>query len=81
MMVVTRLEILQHVLIILEVEKEGQKILIDHETSSVRNLLNDTYDAYQYMSEEEYSKLFELDKEQFHLMSLVLICLLQELHI
>ena len=62
-MVVTRLEILQHVLIIIDIDKKGQKILIDHGIISVRKLLNDTNNAYQYMSEKEYSKLFELDKD------------------
>ena len=77
MMVVTRIEILQHVLIILEIGNKGQKILIDHGIRSKRKLLNDTYDAYQYMSEKEYSKLFAVYNNQFHLMSLVLVYLLQ----
>ena len=72
MMVVTRIEILQHVLIIIDIDKKGQKILIDHGIISVRKLLNDTNNAYQYMSEKEYSKLFPVHKDQFYIMSLVL---------
>ena len=71
-MVVTRLEILQNVLITLEIGKKGQKILIDHGINSVRNLLNDKYDTYQYILEKEYSKLFAVNRDQVHLMSLVL---------
>ena len=42
-MVVTRLDILKHVLTALESGKYGQKLLIDHIISLVRNIPNDTY--------------------------------------
>ena len=46
-MVVTRLDILKHVLIILDIGEEVQKILIDNGISLVKNLLNTTDEAYQ----------------------------------
>ena len=45
-MVVTRLNILYHVLTILEVGKEGKNILIDHVISSVIELINYTFEVY-----------------------------------
>ena len=46
-MAVTRHGILQNVKTILYIEKEGQKLLIDHGISSVRKLRNTTDYAYQ----------------------------------
>ena len=45
-MAVTRLEILQHVIITLDIGKEIQKLLIDHGVSSVRKILNAIDEAY-----------------------------------
>ena len=63
-MAVTRLEILQHVLTILEIGKEGQNLLIDHGISSVRKLPNATDEVYQSLVDKEHSKLFTADKDQ-----------------
>ena len=63
-MAITRLNILQHVLTILDIRKEGQKILLDHGISTVRNLLNAIYKAYQCLLENGHSKLFAVYKDQ-----------------
>ena len=61
-MVVNRIDILQHVLAILEIGKEGQNLLTDHGISSARKPINATYEAYQYLVDKEHSKLFAVDK-------------------
>ena len=58
------LDILQYLLTILVIGKEGQKLLVDYGISSMRKLLNTTNDAYQYLVEKEHSKLFGVDKDQ-----------------
>ena len=63
-MVVTRLGILQNVQTILEIGKEGQKLLIDHGISSVRKLRNTTDEAYQYLVYEKQYNFFDLDKNK-----------------
>ena len=51
-MAVTRLGILQNVQTILDIGKEGQKLLIDHGISSVRKLQKTTDEAYQSLVDE-----------------------------
>ena len=48
-MAVTILDFLQCVLTILDIGKEVKNILIDDGIVSVRNILNDKDDAYQYL--------------------------------
>ena len=49
---VTRLGILQNVQTILDIGKEGQKLLIDNWISSVKKLGNTTDEAYQSLVDE-----------------------------
>ena len=63
-MTVTILEILQRVLTILDIGKEGKKVLIYHGISSVRKLLNAADDAYQSLIKGGHSKFFAVDKDQ-----------------
>ena len=51
-MVLTRLNILQHVPTTLDIDQEGQNILVDHGISLLRKLLNSTDEAYQYLMDK-----------------------------
>ena len=63
-MVVHRLDILQRVITIVDIDQEVQKILIDNGISSAGNLLNATYKAYQYLVDKKNSKLFAVYKDK-----------------
>ena len=51
-MVLTRLNILQHVPTTLDIYQEGQNILVDHGINLLRKLLNSTDEAYQYLMDK-----------------------------
>ena len=57
-MVVTRLEILQYVLTILDIEKEGQKLLIDQGIDYVRNIIHTNHETHQSLVNKEQYMLF-----------------------
>ena len=51
-MVLTRLNILQHVPTTLDIDQEGQNILVDHGIRLLIKLLNSTDEAYQYLMDK-----------------------------
>ena len=63
-MVVTRLEILQHVPTVLDIGKEGHNLLVAYGIISVRKLLNATNEAYYILVDKEHPKLFAVEKDQ-----------------
>ena len=58
------LNILQHVLIILEVESMEQHIVMEKSIDSVRKILSTKYRVYQYLSDRGKSMLFVTDMDQ-----------------
>ena len=63
-MSVTRLEIIQPVLTILDIKIEGRQIFTYQGIISLRKLLNNNDGTYQYMLYKKLSKLFQTDMEQ-----------------
>ena len=63
-MSVTRLDIIQIVLNILYIKTEVLKIFTDQDISSVRKLLNNKYETYQYLMYKKLSKLLPTDMEK-----------------
>ena len=62
---VTRLDILQSVLIILETGTEVHNLLLDNGIISVRNLLNVIDGSYQSLVDNYQYKCFVVDMDQF----------------
>ena len=63
-MSLTRLKIIQLVLTILYIKTEVHKIFTDQGISSVRKLLNNKYETYQYLMYKKLSKLLPTDIEK-----------------
>ena len=57
-MAVTRLKILKHVLKILDINKEGQKLLIGQGVDYVSKLIHNKNEIYQSPVEKQHSKFF-----------------------
>ena len=63
-MSLTRLKIIQLVLTILYIKTEVHKIFTDQGISSIRKLLNNKYETYQYLMYKKLSKLLPTDMEK-----------------
>ena len=57
-MLENRLKIIQNIMKIVDIETEGQHILIDQGISFVRKIINSKDGTYQYMVVNKISKLF-----------------------
>ena len=66
-MSVARLEFLQLVQNILDIEKEAQNIFTDQGISYIRKLLNKKYGKYQFMADRKLSKLLPICMDQINI--------------
>ena len=63
-MAVTQLDILQHVLIILEIETGLQQLFISQEDYSAKNIIHTNHETYQSLLKNPHSKLFLVNTNQ-----------------
>ena len=63
-MAVTQLDILQHVLIILDIETGLQQLFISQEDYSAKNIIHTNHETYQPLVKNPHSKLFLVDIDQ-----------------
>ena len=63
-MFITKLNIIQHVLTILDIDKRLQQLLIYQVIDSEVNMINDNYNINQLLVYNSHSKLFMVDKDQ-----------------
>ena len=63
-MTATRPEILQHVLIILNIDTELQQLFIFQGNYPVRNIIYTNHETYQPLVKNTHSKLFLVDIDQ-----------------
>ena len=61
-MTVTILDILHYALKTLEIDIDGQNLLIDNEISSARNILNAMDYTYQTLLDNKHYKFFAADR-------------------
>ena len=67
-MAVTQLDILQHVLIILDIETGLQQLFISQEDYSAKNIIHTNHETYQPLLKNPHSKLFLVNTDHIFIL-------------